>query len=335
MKKVYILFYSIMLLAIIHCQAQDTQIKGFVDVLTSYQKDRLSFGLGEQDLFITSELTDRISFLGESVFKFGTSPTSFNVSIERIVLKYNIKGNHNFLIGKHHTPINYWNDTYHHGRVFFPTIYRPSMFAANIIPLHTTGIGLQGQHLGKLNFGYDLLIGNGIGSSEIADNDKYKSVTAAVHIMPFDKFRFGGSVYYDMISPGIATHHGGSDTIMMLTRQMIYSGSVSYFGNRFELLTELSYVNNHTDSMGNTNTVAFYGYGGVKFAEKFTGYIRYDLLKYDEGEMYFDADNKTTMLAGIRYQFNYLVVVKMEYQYDESDRLGSSNTVTAQVAIGF
>src|SRR4029079_917110 len=125
---------------------------------------------------------DRLSFLGESVFKYTpSSPTEFSVSIERVVIKYNFYGNNNLLIGKHHTPLNYWNDTYHHGRLFFPTINRPLLFAAEIIPLHTTGISLQGQNLGSLKFGYDLMVGNGLGSSNVTDNDKHKSVTAAVH----------------------------------------------------------------------------------------------------------------------------------------------------------
>src|SRR6187455_1472948 len=129
--------------------SQTTQIRGFADVMASLQKEKVSFALGEQDLFITSELSDRFSFLGESVFRFtNTTPTRFSVSIERIVIKYNMVGNHNILVGKHHTPINYWNDTYHHGRVFFPTIYRPDMFGDHFLPLHTTGISIQGHDLG-------------------------------------------------------------------------------------------------------------------------------------------------------------------------------------------
>jgi hypothetical protein len=132
----------------------NTQIRGFVDATVSRNDKRLSFGLGEQDLFITSDLNDRLSFLGESVFKFDTSSHSkFSVSIERVVLKYNIKGNHNILFGKHHTPINYWNDTYHHGRVFFPTIDRPLIFSTQLFPLHNTGIALQGLNLGKTSIG--------------------------------------------------------------------------------------------------------------------------------------------------------------------------------------
>jgi len=50
-----------------NAQVSNTQIKGFVDVITSYQKNKSAFTLGEQDLFITSDLSDRLSFLGESV----------------------------------------------------------------------------------------------------------------------------------------------------------------------------------------------------------------------------------------------------------------------------
>ena len=154
------LFFSSPLLA------QNTQIRGFVDALASYEKGKVSFGFGEQDLFITSEFSDRLSFLGESVFKYTpSSPTEFSVSIERVVIKYNYQGNNNIIIGKIHTPLNYWNDTYHHGRVFFPTIDRPLLFAADIIPLHTTGISFQGHDFGKIKFGYDVVIGNGLGVS--------------------------------------------------------------------------------------------------------------------------------------------------------------------------
>jgi len=137
--------YALLLLSIVgllwgsiqQSVAQRTHIRGFVDAYSAYQKGKLNFGLGEQDLFITSEITERLSFLGETVFKYSLdSPTDFNISIERVILKYNYAGNHSVLLGKHHTPINYWNDTYHHGRVFFPTVERPLLFSEGFIPLH-------------------------------------------------------------------------------------------------------------------------------------------------------------------------------------------------------
>jgi hypothetical protein len=233
----------------------NTSIKGFVEARTWLEKGKVSFGLGEQDLFITSELSDRFSFLGETVFKFDASAsTDFAVSIERIVLKYNFKGNHNILIGKHHTPVNYWNDTYHHGRLFFPTIDRPILFTAEIIPLHTTGISVQGHNLGDIKFGYDLMVGNGLGSTDVSDNDKNKSVTAAVHIKPVDRLRVGASYYHDVISAGAHLHNGRH--ILKGVNQNLITGSVAYFGKKVEILTEATAGSNKTDSTGNRKTTA-------------------------------------------------------------------------------
>lgn len=314
--------------------AQSTLIKGFVDVNTIYEKQKLSFNLGEQDLFITSELNDRFSFLGESVFKFSPgSPTTFDVSIERIVMKYNFSGNHNLLLGKHHTPINYWNDTYHHGRVFFPTIGRPILFDDGFIPLHTTGLDVQGHDLGDIKFGYDFLVGNGIGSTDFEDNDKHKSITAAVHIKPVENLRIGASYYRDYISKGAKAHDG--HTINWNVNQQMFTGSVAYFGKKFEILTEGTFAINKSDSTGAQNSFAGYLYSGVKITERLIPYIRLDYLHYGDGEIFFLKDNAKSFIGGLRYNINYLAVVKLEYQVQNRQSTGTTDKVTVQVAIGF
>lgn len=331
-KILFVVFLSLTLTCI-KAFSQETQIRGFVDVQSNYDGKKTGFSFGEQDLFITSKLNDRISFLGESVFKFSpASPTSFDVSIERIVLKYNIKGNHNLLVGKHHSPLNYWNDTYHHGRVFFPTIDRPLLFGAEIIPLHTTGLDLQGQNFGKLRFGYDLMVGNGIGSSDLGDNDKAKSITAAVHIKPADGLRFGLSYYYDAVSKG-ATVHGRVNK--QKVNQYLVNPSISYFGKTVEFLTEATVAMNHTDSTGTANTVAAYTYAGAKVKDNLIPYVRFDFINYDKKEVYFMKNNIMSYVAGIRYEINYLAVVKLEYQHVDADVAGTINKLTAQFAIGF
>lgn len=334
-KHLYLLLLtSFAVLTSVRTHAQRTIIRGFVDAEATYHKDTTSFGLGEQDLFITSQLTDHISFLGESVFKFSAgSPTTFAVSIERIVLKYNYIGNHSIIFGKVHTPLNYWNYTYHHGRVFFPTIDRPLLFAADIIPLHTMGIAAQGQNLGKYKFGYDLMVGNGIGSSDVADNDTRKSLTASVRVNPMDGLTVGGSWYNDVVARGAKMHDGSTNHWKV--KQNLLSGTVAYFGNRFELLAEGSMVYNHTDTTGTKRTLAGYVYGGVKIKEKWVPYFRVDRLSYQQGEVYYHADNTTSIVGGLRYEINYLSVVKLEYQHTDADMGGKADKVVAQFAIGF
>ncbi|MFI5154488.1 MAG: hypothetical protein ACHQET_14220 [Chitinophagales bacterium] len=312
---------------------KNTHIGGFVDLLSSYQDGKTSFGFGEQDLFITSELHDRFSFLGESVFKFTpTTPTEFSVSIERVIVKYNYYGNHNLLLGKHHTPINYWNDTYHHGRLFFPTIDRPLLFAANFIPLHTVGISAQGHDLGGIRFGYDLMVGNGLGSEDVQDNDVRKSVTAAVHIKPADGLRIGFSYYNDQIAPGADVH---GKIINWQVNQQMFTGSLAYFGRKFELLAESTMSNDKTDTTGTQTNWASYVYAGFRITDKLVPYIRYDDLRYGDGEIYYTKDNTTSIVAGMRYHINYVVVVKLEYQHMDAQVEGKQDKFTFQVAIGF
>ena len=313
--------------------AQDTQIKGFADFLTSYSDKKVSFGFDEQDLFITSVISNKVSFLGESVFKFNPlSATDFSVSVERLIIYYNLKGNNNLVLGKVHTPINYWNDTYHHGRVFYPTIERPLLFSADIIPLHTVGVGVKGDDLGNAKFGYDFFVGNGLGSSNILDNDQRKSITAAVHITPVDKLRLGISWYNDAISKGANVE---GKVINWKVNQNLFTASVACFGKKFEILAESTAGINHTDTTGSKTTLASYLYAGYKIKDKWIPYIRIDNLNYQNGEIYYNKNNTTSVIAGLRYEINYLAVVKLEYQYQHSELLDNTNTVTAQFAIGF
>jgi len=312
--------------------SQSTQIRGFVDVTAGYNK-KATFGFGEYDLFITSAISDRISFLGETVFKYdGASSTDFGITIERVIINYNLHGNHNLVMGKVHTPLNYWNDTFHHGRVFFPTIDRPLLFSARIVPLHTMGIGLAGNDLGSWKFGYNLFVGNGLGSSEVADNDKEKSVSAAVHIKPADRLRIGLSYYHDVIA-------GGSDLHGMMmdhnVNQHLVSASVSRFGKKFEFLTEATSALNHTDTTGTKNTLAGYAYAGYRIKEKFVPYVRYDNIHYQRGEMFYMGSNVQSFVVGLRYEINYLAVVKLEYQRLDNEFIDDVDKITVQFAIGF
>jgi hypothetical protein len=315
--------------------AQNTQIRGFIDGTSTYQKGQVSFGFEEQDLFITSQINSRISFLGETVFKFSpSSATDFDVSIERVVFKYNYSGNNSILFGKHHTPINYWNDTFHHGRVFFPTIYRPLLFDANIIPLHTVGISLQGQNLGSLKFGYDFMIGNGLGASDVQDNDKRKSITAAVHIKPIDGLRIGASYYNDRVAKG-ATVHGMLQPVKYQVNQNMVTGSVAYFGKKFEILGESTFSFNHTDTLGTRRTNASYLYAGLRVQDRIVPYAKVERIQYQTGELFYHKNNTTSIIGGIRYEISYLAVIKLEYEHDKREIEGRVNKVTAQFAIGF
>jgi hypothetical protein len=176
------------------------------------------------------------------------------------------------------------------------------------------------------------MVGNGIGSGEISDNDNAKSVTAAVHIKPAEKLRIGASVYSDHISQGAKDAHA-SDTVPVDVNQMLYTGSLAYFGKRIEVLTEATMALDQTDSTGTKQSLAMYAYAGVRF-KKFIPYVRVDYSHVPEGELFFHHDEKTSITGGIRYEINYLTVIKLEYGHTENDTK-RTDMVTAQLAIGF
>jgi len=238
------------------------------------------------------------------------------------------------LFGKFHTPINYWNDSYHHGRVFYPTIGRPEVFNATIIPIHTTGILFSGQNFGKFGFGYDVLIGNGIGSEDVSDNNESKSLTAAMHVKPFEGSRFGISYYNDFISSGTKRPGGAGNTLKTIS-QNIYSVSASYTKNKLEFLTEYSYVINDPDSLETTLTHSYYGYAGYKIKDKYVPYFRFDYLENETSETFFAPQKANIYTIGFRYEINYLAVVKLEYQYKYSNKTGETNNLFFQFAVGF
>ncbi|HET7897153.1 MAG TPA: hypothetical protein VFL47_05775, partial [Flavisolibacter sp.] len=117
--------------------------------------------------------------------------------------------------------------------------------------------------------------------------------------------------------------------------QSLVTGSVAYFGRKFEVLAESTAGFNHTDTTGTQKTVASYLYGGYRITDEWTPYFRLDRLDFQEGELLFHKNNTTAFLAGMRYQVSYLAVIKLEYQFERTELNGDHNRVVAQFAVGF
>ncbi len=301
-----------------------TQVNGFGHLELSVindQKTSSYFTIGEHDLFVSSKLKKNISFLGEYVFRF--SNNNYIPSIERSLVKFNYKGNHSVIAGKIHTPVNYWNDVYHHGRLFFPTVDRPLAFSY-IIPLHTLGLQLQGQNLGKLNFGYDLVLGNGISSTDLKQQDYNFSVTASIHIKPKDNWRIGASYNHDYLPNNKAGAHSGHATVMEHYDGKLYEGavdfnlgcfSVAYFGNKVEFLSESSYNATRTDTLGTANNYSSYLYLGFPIKEVHVPYLLVDYIDIAKNDLYSYKLNTMKFGVGYKYEFNHLISLKTQVEY--------------------
>jgi hypothetical protein len=192
----------------------------------------------------------------------------------------------------------------------------------------------QGQNLGKLRFGYDALIGNGEASTDALDFNKMKSVMLGAHITPRDGLRIGLSYYYDDIPQGAVLHHS-SNVSKQNVKQSMYSGSVSYFGSKFELLAESSVVMNQNDSTGTNVSPTGYIYAGYRTKYKFVPYVRVDVLNFSSKEVLFSNKMYRGALVGLRYEINYLAVLKLEYNYTEAMSMSDHSSMTHTNAINF
>ncbi|MEO6289196.1 MAG: hypothetical protein ABIO76_04720, partial [Ginsengibacter sp.] len=146
------------------------------------------------------------------------------------------------------------------------------------------------------------------------------------------KWRFGASWYHDVIARGAEVH---DKVFNWKVKQHLFSASASSFGKKFEILAESTAGINHTDTTGSKTTFASYIYSGYRVADKLVPYIRFDNIHYQPGEIYYNKENVTSVVAGLRYEINYLAVIKLEYQYKHSELTNNTNKVTAQFAIGF
>jgi len=304
-----------------------TSINGFGHLefnLDQTQQLNTSFGIGEHDLFVNSRLHKKIQFLGEYVVRFNrNSPTFFLPSIERSLVNINYTGKHNLIIGKIHTPLNYWNDTYHHGRIFFPTIDRPLAFSY-IIPLHTLGLQMQGQNLGKYNFGYDLVVGNGINSTDFTNSGTNLSATLAIHFKPFENSRFGVSHFMEntnTLQPGAHSGHAGVYPHYTGERYagpmsiQLTSASAAFFGQKFEFLNEFAYHRTKTDSLGVAHNFSNFTYLGYRLNDVAIPYACFDIIHISDNDLYVHPLDIYKVALGYRHEISYLFTIKAQVEH--------------------
>src|SRR5260370_2498894 len=104
------------------------QIRGFgdVDFSATDQKGSVSgFDLGQFVLHFASPLSQKVSYSGE--VSFTAQPNTYELNVERTIIRYDYNDYFKMSFGKYHTPIGYWNTAFHHGGWLQTTIDRPQI----------------------------------------------------------------------------------------------------------------------------------------------------------------------------------------------------------------
>lgn len=166
-----------------------------------------------QRCFLTGN-NGRWSFLSEATFQ-AAKYREKQFTLERIRIRYEFNRDHAISFGKMHTPVNFWNDNFHHGRFFFPAINRPSSFGRFIL-VNEVGIRFSGQSPMVEGVGYDLVLGTGQSEGDDAFGHGVQSYTASFNWRPSASSKSVISYYRDTIldhedNPFHGGHHHGGD----------------------------------------------------------------------------------------------------------------------------
>jgi hypothetical protein len=174
-----------------------------------------SFALGQLDLFLNAELTERTSLLAEVVLEESTE-TQVVTDLERLQLTFRFDDHLQLSAGRYHTGIGYYNTAFHHGAWFETAIGRPRIFQfeddGGVLPIHDVGLVVRGAIPGtRSNLHYLFELGNGRtetdaeGEREPRDDNDAKAVNGGVAFRP-DRWRgleLGGSFHHDVVpQPG-------------------------------------------------------------------------------------------------------------------------------------
>lgn len=330
------------------------RIRGFGDVNfqgDTFPGDRTSFSLGQLDLFITSDISDRSRFLSEVVFEtgpdniYGSSvgqENSFGVDIERYLLQYFQSDYLNLAIGRGHTAIGYYNNAYHHSTWMQTTTDRPFLFEfedrGGILPIHIVGLTASGKvPSGAAGLHYVAEVGNGRESRDplnaepvqnsISDQNG-KAFNLALYSRPesIRGFQTGFSVYHDLLSPLNAPRIG----------ETILSAHAILIRPKYEWLNE-AVLDRHAPFGSPTvfHTPGFYSQVSKQF-KSYRPYFRYEYLNVAPNEPVFpDVALHHGPIAGLRYDANESIALKFEYQYTFLRNQSGINGLTGQVGFTF
>jgi hypothetical protein len=319
------------------------QFRGFSDV--SFHASDLpgstsSFALGQFNLFITSRLSERVSFLAETVMEADTR-NAMEIDLERVLLQYAANDYFKVNFGRYHTAIGWYNTAYHHSSWMQTAVGRPFLYEfedkGGILPVHNVGISATGRiPSGAAGLQYIAEIGTGRASrspldepvQNVQDENNGKAFNLAVLARPdpLPGFQAGFSVYHDHLTPAGSARVG----------QTIMAAHAVYQRSDVEWLNEAVLVRNVPEGAVHTfNTAGFYTQISRKFGSV-RPYVRYQYLNAPAGDPVFpDVGLFHGPSLGIRYDIGDSAAFKIQYDRTERRQQPGVNGLTTQISFTF
>ncbi len=330
------------------------RMRGFGDI-TFHGSDQKgstnSFSLGQLNLFVTSDISEKFKFLGEIVFESGPDNfynvpggrrNEFAVDVERYLVQYSYNDYFNLAAGRYHTAIGFYNTAYHHSTWFQTTTGRPLLFQfednGGILPIHNVGLSASGRiPSGPLGLHYVAEIGNGRASrnplneepvQNEVDENNYKAFNLALFARPesIRGLQVGFSGYHDKLMPM------GQPRV----DETILAAHAVYMAPKFEWLNEVVLVRHSPEGTSQVfNTPAFYTQIAKRFGS-YQPYFRYQYINGSDREPIFpDVRRIEGPSAGVRFDASESVALKLQYDYHLERHQPASNALSLQLGFTF
>ncbi len=319
------------------------RIRGFGDVNlrgSDQRSSTTSFSLGQLDLFVTSDVSERFKLLSEIVFE-ADEHNSFGVDIERLLLQYSPNDLFKVSVGRYHTAIGYYNTAYHHSTWLQTATGRPFLFqfedGGGILPIHNVGISASGLiPSGKLQLHYVAEIGNGRASGSpaaeavqnVVDENNGKSVNFALFATPeaVRGLQVGFSAYHDHLTPINAPRMG----------ELILDAHAVIVRPNFEWLNEALLIRHSVDGTSRVfNTPGFYSQISKRYGS-YRPYFRYQYVNESDLEPAFpNVGRQQGPSVGLRFDASESVALKFQFDHTDLRHQPSYNTLGLQLAFTF
>lgn len=330
------------------------RLRGFGDINfhgDTAKGDTTSFTLGQLNLFVTSDISEKYKFLGEIVFEGGPDniygqtrgeANAFSVDVERMLLQYSYNDYFNISAGRYHTAIGYYNTAYHHSTWFQTATGRPFLFQfedrGGILPVHTVGASVSGLiPSGALGLHYVAEVGNGRASrapfteepvQNVIDDQNHKAFNIAFYARPESVrgLQAGFSVYRDVLAPVEASRVG----------ETILAAHVVYIRPKFEWLNEALVIRHAPFGLAHVyETPGFYTQISEQFGA-YRPYFRYQYVNGSDHEPIFpDVGRREGPSAGLRFDASESVALKLQYDYTAIRNQQAIHSLALQLGFTF
>jgi hypothetical protein len=305
-----------------------------------------AFSTGNFVLFVTSQLTDRISVLSENTAKVVNGVASFEV--QRLMLRYYIKDYFSLRVGKMFNPIGYWSNQYNMGLVLQPTIQRSSIIRpaneGGINQVNNVGFQVEGDNISKARIFYRLFLCNGSGAKTLSSNVKNQyAFTGAIGAEPVEGLKVLASAHYDVYGGGRANNAG---VVLKKSSSYVLSNfSIAYMNpeKKAEFVAEYFHQATQIDSIGGASSFGAFVYAGYKITNKLIPYVQYTYSQAGgkaSTDYYYLGENNNginvkvqDIVLGVRYKFTSNFVVKFEYNFLQTDIIYKDKSFALQNAL--